>query len=73
MYIPVVGIVTVTNSTITALGGRPGYGIQKIDLRAGVKVANSQLSGNLAASNGLTVCPASVNGNTFAPLSADCK
>lgn len=59
------GIVTVTNSIITASGGSSSYGLSNSGVMA--SVGASQLSGATAASSGLNKCPASYNGN-FIPL-----
>lgn len=63
------GTISVTNSTATASGGT-AYGFRNSGT---AKVASSQLYGSTAASNGLTVCPFSVNAVTFVPLNASCQ
>ncbi len=73
IYNPTRGTVTVTNSTITALGGPVSIGVETIGIFATSRIANSQLRGTTAASFGVTLCPASINGFTFKPLNADCK
>lgn len=66
------GEITVSNSSFNG-GATTSYGINSVGANSAVRVANSQLSGFTAASNGVTLCAASVNGRTYTPLNAACK
>jgi len=65
------GSMTVLHSSLRALSGTTAYGVYIVGGTVGV--VSSFLGGTTAASSSLSLCPGSVNANTFQLLNASCQ